>query len=70
MVCPGDITGPWKEMMIEDARRTTDIQMRPQVREDIARTVAFLCEDNADMISGAIIEVTGGKDVLAKRNQE
>ena len=70
MVCPGDITGPWKEMMIEDARRTTDIQMRPQVGEDIARTVAFLCEDNADMISGAIIEVTGGKDVLAKRNQE
>lgn len=70
MVCPGDITSQWKEMTIEAARMVADVQVCPEEGEDIARTVAFLCEDNADKISGAIIEVTGGKDVLAKRNQE
>lgn len=72
MVCPGDITGQWKERTIEGARMAVDegLAMRSEVGEDIARTVAFLCDEKSDKISGAIIEVTGGKEILAKRNQE
>lgn len=72
LICPGDITGEWKEMTIEGARMLTAKASvsRPEVGEDIARVVAFLCDEKSDKISGAIIEVTGGKDILAKRNQE
>lgn len=67
MVCPGDIVGPFKEMTIEEVRQE---ETRPEVGEDIARTIAFLCEENSDKISGTIIEVTGGRDILAKGNHE
>lgn len=69
MVCPGVVTDEFKEAGIEKAREITDTNTpvgRPATGEDIARTIAFLCEENSDMITGSIIEVTGGVDVLHK----
>ncbi|MFC3886344.1 SDR family oxidoreductase [Bacillus songklensis] len=69
MVCPGDIRGEWKEADIADVRQRAEGQAslpRIGTGEDIARTIAFLCEENSDFITGSIIEVTGGKDVLSK----
>ncbi|MDQ0244944.1 3-oxoacyl-[acyl-carrier protein] reductase [Bacillus fengqiuensis] len=69
MVCPGDIIGEWKEADIEQAKaqmdEATPVQ-RAGTGEDIARTICFLCEERSDFITGAVISVTGGKDVLAK----
>lgn len=72
MVCPGDIVGHYKEMTINQvASIPTDEPIgRKGSGEDIARTIAFLCENNSDYITGSIIEVTGGQDVLAKRNRD
>lgn len=69
MICPGDIIGSQKEADIKDVRLLHDPHTpvgRPGSGEDIARTVAFLCADASDFITGAVIPVTGGKDVLNK----
>ncbi|MBA2873805.1 SDR family oxidoreductase [Thermaerobacillus caldiproteolyticus] len=67
MICPGNIVGDMKEATIADSRKIKD-DMTPIGRsgtgEDIARVVAFLCEENSDMITGTVIEVTGGLDVI------
>lgn len=67
MVCPGNIIGEMKEATIAYARKLKD-DMTPIGRsgtgEDIARVVEFLCDDHSDMITGAVIEVTGGLDVI------
>ncbi|NLM65910.1 MAG: hypothetical protein GX180_01850, partial [Enterococcus sp.] len=41
-----------------------------EVGDDVARVVAFLCQENSTFISGSVIEVGGGQDILAKRNRE
>lgn len=67
MVCPGNIMGEMKEATIEEARHHKDQNTpigRSGTGEDIARTVMFLCEDNADMVTGTVVEVTGGVDVI------
>lgn len=67
MVCPGNIMGEMKEATIAEARIHKDSDTpigRSGTGEDIARTVLFLCEDNADMVTGTVIEVTGGVDVI------
>lgn len=67
MVCPGKIVGEMKEAAIEEAQRQNEEETpvgRSGTGEDIARTIAFLCEDQSDMITGSVIEVTGGIDVL------
>ncbi|MGM7720853.1 SDR family oxidoreductase [Metabacillus sp. Hm71] len=67
MICPGNIVGEMKEATIEDSREMTDPNTpigRSGTGEDIARTIAFLCEENSDMITGSIIEVTGGANVI------
>lgn len=71
MVCPGDIVGHYKEMSIEQvASIPTDEPIgRKGSGEDIARTITFLCDEQSDYITGSIIEVTGGQDVLSKRNR-
>jgi 3-oxoacyl-[acyl-carrier protein] reductase len=69
MVCPGDIINEWKEKNIDE---TTDDQNgaapvgRHGTGEDIARVISFLVDDNSDFITGSIIPVTGGMDVLTK----
>ncbi len=67
MICPGNIVGEMKEATIEEARSSHDNQTpigRSGTGEDIARTISFLCEENSDMITGSIIEVTGGVNVI------
>ncbi|MFD2761846.1 SDR family oxidoreductase [Lentibacillus juripiscarius] len=67
MVCPGNITGNMKEAGIADSRRVHDETTpigRPGTGEDIARTIMYLCEQDSDMITGAIMEITGGLDVI------
>ncbi|MGG3449932.1 MULTISPECIES: SDR family oxidoreductase [Bacillaceae] len=69
MVCPGDITGSWKEKKMIDALgvHSTHVPVgRPGTGEDIARVVAFLVSEESSFITGAIIPVTGGQDVLGK----
>lgn len=69
MVCPGDIISEWKEKKIEDAltvKDKTDGNTRQGTGEDIARVIAFLAEEKSDFITGSIIPVTGGVDVLGK----
>lgn len=69
MVCPGDIVGDWKEEEIRVAREEKDDTVpvgRPGTGEDIARVITFLCDEKSDFITGSIIPVTGGKDVLGK----
>ncbi|QOR68783.1 SDR family oxidoreductase [Cytobacillus suaedae] len=70
MVSPGEIIGSWKEANILDALGTKDENTpigRPGTGEDIARTISFLCDENSDFITGSVIPITGGKDVLSKR---
>ncbi|MDX8046711.1 SDR family oxidoreductase [Gracilibacillus sp. S3-1-1] len=67
MVCPGDIVGEMKESSIEDSRQKQDSYTpigRSGTGEDIARTVMFFCQDDADMVTGTVVDVTGGLDVI------
>ncbi|WP_066172909.1 SDR family oxidoreductase [Bacillus marinisedimentorum] len=68
MICPGNILGEMKEASICDARKMNDGTITPIGRsgtgEDIARTILFLCEQDSDMVTGSIIEVTGALDVV------
>ncbi|MFC7061530.1 SDR family oxidoreductase [Halobacillus seohaensis] len=67
MICPGNITGEMKESSIIEGKNKKDLNTpigRPATGGDIARTIAFLCEDDSDMITGTIYEVTGGLDVI------
>ncbi|WP_066047914.1 SDR family oxidoreductase [Robertmurraya korlensis] len=69
MVCPGDITGHWKETNISEAtlQVISNIPVgRPGTGEDISRVVAFLIDEQSSFITGGIIPVTGGMDVLGK----
>ncbi|KEO82627.1 SDR family oxidoreductase [Tumebacillus flagellatus] len=73
MVCPGDIIGEWKEANIEDASSAGDHSTpvgRVGTGEDIARTIAFFCAEASGFITGTVIAVTGGKDVLTKYRYE
>ncbi|MGG1574975.1 SDR family oxidoreductase [Fictibacillus sp. NRS-1165] len=72
MVCPGNIIGDMKEAGIEEARILKDKDTpigRSGTGEDIARLIAFLCEENSDMITGSIISATGGLDVINRHRK-
>jgi 3-oxoacyl-[acyl-carrier protein] reductase len=67
MICPGNIVGDMKEATIEHSRKFKDEHTpigRSGTGEDIARMILFLCEDSSDLITGAIIDITGGVDVI------
>jgi 3-oxoacyl-[acyl-carrier protein] reductase len=67
MICPGNIVGEMKEADIAYSRGIADEQTpvgRSGTGEDIARAVLFLCDDDSDMITGTVMEVTGGVDVI------
>lgn len=68
MVCPGDIVNQWKESNIHDARGMNGNAPigRFGTGEDIARVIAFLVDEKSDFITGSIIPITGGLDVLGK----
>ncbi|MFY0757280.1 SDR family oxidoreductase [Metabacillus dongyingensis] len=70
MICPGNITGEMKEATISQAREIRDPETpigRSGTGEDIGRLIAFLCSENSDMITGAVIEATGAVNVLNRR---
>ncbi|WP_163538117.1 SDR family oxidoreductase [Gracilibacillus sp. YIM 98692] len=67
MVCPGNIEGKMKEATIEESKRMDDKETpigRSGTGEDIARAIMFFCGEHADMITGTILDVTGGLDVI------
>ncbi|MGJ9382386.1 SDR family oxidoreductase [Salipaludibacillus sp. CF4.18] len=67
MVSPGKISGDMKEATIEQSTAVLDEETpvgRSGTGEDIARAVLFLCDPKSGMITGTIMEVTGGVDVL------
>ncbi|KGX89118.1 SDR family oxidoreductase [Pontibacillus litoralis] len=69
MICPGKIVGEWKERTILESRQEIDPETpigRPGTGEDISRTILFLCQEQSDMVTGSVIEVTGGVDVIHK----
>src|SRR5690606_8070278 len=69
VVCPGDITGDMKEATIATARTRKDPETpigRPGTGEDIARIIAFLCEENSDFITGSVVSASGGVNVVNK----
>ncbi|WNS82172.1 SDR family oxidoreductase [Domibacillus sp. DTU_2020_1001157_1_SI_ALB_TIR_016] len=69
MICPGDIAGKWKEEDINAAEGKPAPLVpvgRPGTGGDIARVAAFLASEASAFITGAIIPVTGGQDVLCK----
>nr|WP_251027617.1 SDR family oxidoreductase [Bacillus sp. ISL-41] len=73
MVCPGDITGEWKERAINESLDSMDPSVpvgRPGTGEDISRVISFLANDDSSFITGSIIPITGGKDVLGKAFRE
>jgi 3-oxoacyl-[acyl-carrier protein] reductase len=69
MICPGDITNEWKEKTIKEAISLNSEKNsvgRQGTGEDIARVIQFLIDERSDFITGSIIPVTGGVDVLGK----
>jgi len=65
MVNPGNIVGPQKEMWIDEAKADDQTPVgRHGTGEDIARTIAFLLDESSAMITGAVIDVTGGVNVV------
>ncbi|PSL44573.1 3-oxoacyl-[acyl-carrier protein] reductase [Salsuginibacillus halophilus] len=70
MVCPGEITSEFKESTVAEVKQIEAPEVpvgRPGSGGDIARAVAFLCDSSSDFITGSVLEVTGGADVLHKR---
>lgn len=71
MVCPGDIFDEWKEKSINEAHSCPNSRGlapvgRPGTGEDIARVISFIIDEKSSFITGSIIPVTGGMDVLTK----
>lgn len=67
MVCPGDIISHWKEKCIDDAVLSENVPVgRQGTGEDISRVISFLVDEKSDFITGSVIPVTGGIDVLGK----
>jgi 3-oxoacyl-[acyl-carrier protein] reductase len=67
MISPGIILPDMKAASIEEAR------LRPKKRtpfgrsvtgEDIARAAAFLCEEESQMVTGSILDLTGAVNVI------
>ncbi|SER22537.1 SDR family oxidoreductase [Piscibacillus halophilus] len=67
MVAPGKIIDSMKEKTILESRENHEHETpigREGTGEDIARTVGFLCHDDSDMITGTVVDVNGGMDVI------
>ena len=65
MINPGNIVGAQKEMRIDSAEPDDQTPVgRHGTGEDIARMILFLLARDSDMITGAVIDVTGGVNVV------
>ncbi len=72
MICPGDIVGEMKESDIEVARLIKDEHTpigRSGTGEDISRLIAFLCEQDSDLITGSVISASGGVQVVNRSSR-
>ncbi|MQB01347.1 MAG: SDR family oxidoreductase [Actinobacteria bacterium] len=61
---PGFIQTPMTDAMppeIRDERAKASPLGRPGTTDEVAAAVAFLCSDSASYITGAVLEVTGGR---------
>lgn len=69
---PGDIIGEMKEATILESRKKHDPYTpigRSGTGEDIARMVLFFCENKSDMITGTVVDVNGGLDVIHQQRK-
>lgn len=64
MITPGDIRGLQKESLIPD--QTPHLPMRPVVGGDLAKVIRFLLEDTSTFVTGNVISVSDGTDVIGK----
>lgn len=65
MVNPGNIVGDNKTKRISEAEQDEETPVgRTGVGEDIARAISFLLAEESSMITGAILDVTGGVNVV------
>ncbi len=65
MINPGNIVGAQKEMRIDAAEADDQTPVgRHGTGEDIARMILFLLAEESDMVTGAVIDVTGGVNVV------
>lgn len=62
MICPGDIRGSRKE----SEKAGPDRSWRKPLGADLADTIAFLISPEARFVTGNIISLTGGVDVLGR----
>lgn len=69
-VAPGDVRPQWKEATRQQALRPDAAPQAPVGRpgsgEDIARAVAFFAAVESDFVTGNVLYVDGGLDVLAR----
>jgi len=64
-VNPGNIVGDNKTKRISEAEQDEETPVgRTGVGEDIARAISFLLAEESSMITGAILDVTGGVNVV------
>lgn len=73
MIYPGDIKKEMKEKSIDYSRTVPNARTpigRSGTGEDLARLVAFLCQEDSDMITGSIIPVTGGIEVIHRHRRK
>jgi 3-oxoacyl-[acyl-carrier protein] reductase len=71
MVAPGNIVDPFKEGSIAQARRAPPEARRapvgrPGSGEDVARVVRFLLHPDSDYLTGNLVYVGGGEDVVGR----
>lgn len=67
MICPGDIKGDNKEKRMDEVKHLIDEESplgRPGTGEDVARVIAFLCDQKSDFITGNIMDVSGALDPI------
>ena len=65
MVNPGNIVGDNKTKWIDEAVADDQTPVgRTGVGGDIARAISFLLAEDASLITGAILDVTGGVNVV------
>lgn len=67
MICPGDIRGDNKEKTIAEVKGLEDHgtpRGRPGSGEDISRVITYLCQEESDFVTGNVIDIAGGLDVI------
>jgi 3-oxoacyl-[acyl-carrier protein] reductase len=69
MIAPGNIVAPFKEGSIAEARTAPPGAARapvgrPGSGEDVARVVRFLVDPDSDFLTGNLVYVGGGEDVV------